>query len=204
MCAWRIRCRRQTASVLWQNLRKVSDEDRTLEDGCNFQTTENMCSRGESHGQTVASKIVMSYMESLERHVGSWPEVSIHPHRFGGRDFRHGSAEIGHIHPGGIVDIPFPRPVRDALLDEHLAEEHPWVPNSGWVTFRVRTEDDLQHAMWLLRLSYLRYALKMALNPRELFEREIEKLRLNTRFRSLLEPFIQRSVRKDSDQTISA
>lgn len=118
--------------------------------------------------------------------------------------FRHGSAEIGHIHPGGIVDIPFPRPVRDALLDEHLAEEHHWVPNSGWVTFRVRTEDDLQHAMWLLRLSYLRYALKMALNPRELFEREIEKLRLNTRFRSLLEPFIQRSVRKDSDQTISA
>ena len=86
----------------------------------------------------------MNYMESVERHVCSWPDVSIQPHRFGGREFRYGSAEIGHLHPGGIVDIPFPRLVRDALLDERLAEEHHWVPNSGWVTFRVRADDDLQ------------------------------------------------------------
>jgi hypothetical protein len=54
-------------------------------------------------------------------------------------EFRFRSAEIGHVHEGGIVDIPFPRSVRDALLDERLAEEHYWVPNSGWVTYRVRS-----------------------------------------------------------------
>lgn len=139
----------------------------------------------------------MSYMESLEKHVCSWLEVSMHPHRFGGREFRYGRAEIGHVHPGGIVDIPFPRPIRDALLDEHLAEEHQWVPNSGWVTFRVRSDDNLQHAMWLLRLSYLRYALKAAADPGELFERESEKLRLSPRFRSLIEPLFRRSERAD-------
>ena len=35
---------------------------------------------------------------------------------FGGREFRFGSGEIGHIHPSGVVDIPFPRSVRNALL----------------------------------------------------------------------------------------
>ena len=38
----------------------------------------------------------------------------------------------------------FPRSIRDALLAEGLAEEHHWVPNSGWITFRVRSEDDLK------------------------------------------------------------
>ena len=146
----------------------------------------------------------MNYMESLERHLCSWLDVSVHPHRFGGREFRCGSAEVGHVHPGGIVDIPFPRPVRDALLDEHLAEEHQWVPNSGWVTFRIRTDDDLQHAIWLLQLSYLRYALKTAVSSNELFEKESAKLLLSARLKSLLQPFIRPSARMGPDYPISA
>src|SRR5213080_1043036 len=78
-------------------------------------------------------------------------------------------AEVGHIHIGGIVDIPFTRPIHDALLAEGLAEEHRWVPNSGWITFRIRADHDLKHALWLMRLSYLRYALKSATEPRKLF-----------------------------------
>jgi hypothetical protein len=75
-------------------------------------------------------------------------------------------------------------------LDEGLAEEHQWVPNSGWITFRVRTEQDLQHALWLLRLSYVRYALKAGDNPRKMFAQESENLRLSPRFASLLAEFI--------------
>ena len=77
----------------------------------------------------------MTHLKRLEEEISTWPNISIHPHRFGGREFRFGSAEVGHVHTGGIVDIPFPRPVRDALLAEGLAEEHRWVPNSGWITF---------------------------------------------------------------------
>jgi hypothetical protein len=152
---------------------------------------EHMLEVSESQCDTPASNKGMNYLESLEQEVCSWPEVSIPPHRFAGREFRYGSAEIGHVHPGGIVDIPFPRPVRDALLDEHLAQEHQWVPNSGWVTFRVRTDNDLQHALWLLRLSYLRYALKAAANPQDVFERESDILRLSTRFKSLLQAYVR-------------
>lgn len=135
----------------------------------------------------------MSPVEEFERQVSSWAEVSVGPHRFGGREFRFGDAEIGHIHEGGILDIPLPRSVRDALLVEGLAAEHHWVPNSGWITYRVRGENGLQHALWLMRLSYLRYALKQAENGTNLLEREKKQLGLSPRFQSLLEPFIRKS-----------
>jgi len=40
-------------------------------------------------------------------------------------------------------------------LAEGLAEEHRWVPNSGWATFHIRKAEDVKHALWLMRLSYL-------------------------------------------------
>jgi Family of unknown function (DUF5519) len=84
----------------------------------------------------------MNSLKKLEKEVGSWANISVHPHRFGGREFLFGTAEVGHVHAGGIVDIPFPRSVRDALLADGLAEEHRWVPNSGWITFRIRNDAD--------------------------------------------------------------
>lgn len=132
----------------------------------------------------------MKYVMKLEEEVSAWANISVHSHRFGGREFRCANAEVGHVHSGGVVDIPFPRTVRDALLAEGLAEEHRWVPNSGWVTFRIRGAQDLKHALWLLRLSYLRYALKSASDPRSLFEQESEALHLSPRFQSLLAPFV--------------
>ncbi|MGB7844497.1 MAG: luciferase family protein [Candidatus Acidiferrum sp.] len=132
----------------------------------------------------------MQLLKKLEDTVASWPQISIYSHRFGGREFRLASAEVGHVHEGGIVDIPFPRSIRDALLTEGLAEEHHWVPNSGWVTFHVRSDQDLQHAVWLMRLSYFRYALKTAANPRELFVEATQELQLTPGFKSLLEQFV--------------
>jgi hypothetical protein len=145
----------------------------------------------------------MNYLKKLEDEISMWPKVSVHSHRFGGREFRFGSAEVGHVHTGGIVDIPFPRLIHDALLAGGLAEEHHWVPNSGWITFRVRTEDDLKHVVWLLRLSYLRYALKTASDPRGMLEQESEELRLSPQFRSLLEPFVPRIPNQPATERVS-
>jgi hypothetical protein len=146
----------------------------------------------------------MNNLKKLEAELSALPEVSAHPHRFGGREFRFGNAEVGHIHIGGIVDIPFPRPIRDALLAEGLAEEHHWVPDSGWITFRVRSEDDLKHALWLMRLSHLRYALKTASDPHGLLEQESKELHLRPRFKSLLEPFLPRTANPSATERLSA
>src|SRR5271169_2080718 len=118
----------------------------------------------------------MNYLNLLEDKVSAWPNVSVHPHRFGGKEFRFGKAEIGHLHRDGTVDIPFPRAVRDALLEEGQAEEHRWVPNSGWTTYKIRNVADIQQALGLLRISYLRYALKAASDPHQLLKQESESL----------------------------
>jgi len=139
----------------------------------------------------------MQPLKAFEDTVASWPRISVYSHRFGGREFRFANAEVGHVHDGGIVDIPFPRSIRDALLTEGLAEEPRWVPNSGWITFRVRNNRDLQHAVWLMRLSYSRYAVKAAPDPRELFAEVGQELQLTLRFKALLEQFVPLSKSED-------
>jgi hypothetical protein len=146
----------------------------------------------------------MKHLKKLEDEISAWPKISVHPHRFGGKEFLFGSAEVGHIHTGGIVDIPFPRSVRDALLADGLAEEHQWVPNSGWVTFHVRNEENLSHALWLMRLSYIRYALKTATDPRGLLEQESEQLHLSAQFRSLLEKFVPNANHSETEPLSAA
>jgi Family of unknown function (DUF5519) len=147
---------------------------------------------------------MMQHLKKLEEEVSAWPQISVHQHRFGAKEFRVGSAEVGHVHIGGIVDIPFPRLVRDALVTEGLAEDHRWVPNSGWTTFHVRNEQDFKHALWLLRLSYLRYLLKTAPDPRTLLEQESEHLLLSPRFKALLEPFVPKAATQLSTELLPA
>jgi len=132
----------------------------------------------------------MNCLNRLELEISNWEGVSVHPHRFGGKEFRFGKAEIGHVHMDGTVDIPFPRAVRDALVEEGQAEEHRWVPDSGWTTFRVRHEADIGHALELMRISYLRYALKVATDPHHFLKQERETSRLSPRSVSLLEKFV--------------
>jgi hypothetical protein len=88
-------------------------------------------------------------LKALENQVSAWLDGSVHPHRFGGREFLFGKAEVGHVHTGGIVDIPFAYSIRDAWLGEGLAEKHRWVPNSGRITFQMRGAQNLSHALWL-------------------------------------------------------
>ena len=143
-------------------------------------------------------------LNKLEHEVSTWSHVSVLPHRFGGREFLFDKAEVGHVHTGGIVDIRFPRSVRDALLADGLAEEHHWVPNSGWITFQIRSEKDLTRALWLMRLSYLRYALKVATDPQKRFEQESEQLHLSPQLKSLLESFVPKTANHVAAEPLSA
>jgi hypothetical protein len=52
---------------------------------------------------------------------------------------------------------------------------------------RKNDRRDLEHALWLMRLSYLRFALKTARDPRGMLDREIEELGLSPHLRSLLQ-----------------
>ncbi len=101
------------------------------------------------------------WMKALVDEVSAWPSVTSHEHRFGGTEFRVGGREIGHAHLFGIVDIPFTVRVRDALIAAGRAEQHHWLPDSGWTTVRV-SKHGSENARELMQLSYLRIRMKSA------------------------------------------
>jgi len=86
--------------------------------------------------------------------VTSWPGVTAKPHRFGGVEYAIGKREIGHIHGDHLVDIPFPKKVRDEIVAAGGAQPHHILPETGWVSFYLRQESDVEQAIALLRESY--------------------------------------------------
>ncbi len=84
----------------------------------------------------------------------SWQGVTAYPHRFGGTEYRLGKRELGHIHGDHLVDIPFPTRVRDEIVAAGQALPHHILPQSGWVSFYLSEEADVEKAIGLLRRSY--------------------------------------------------
>ena len=86
--------------------------------------------------------------------VQAWNEVEVRPHRYGGLEFRLGKRELGHIHGDALVDIPFPKAVRNEIVAAGEAEPHHILPNSGWVSLFLRDETDVDRAIALLERSF--------------------------------------------------
>jgi Family of unknown function (DUF5519) len=82
--------------------------------------------------------------------------VSAAPHRFGGTEYRVGRREIGHVHGNALVDIPFPKKMREELVAAGRAEPHHILPDSGWVSIWLREAADVDRAVELLRMSFER------------------------------------------------
>lgn len=99
------------------------------------------------------------YLQPIQEALGAWPYIQSAPHRFNAVEFNlHLGGrviEIGHLHSGHLLDIPFTKKLRAALLAEGHASVHRFAPDSGWTSFTLRKPDDVGHAIWLLRLSYL-------------------------------------------------
>ena len=92
--------------------------------------------------------------EKIEEVILDLPGVAAGPHRFGGTVYRLGRREIGHLHGDRLLDVPFPRKVRDELVEAGRAEPHHARPKSGWVSLFLREEADVESAVELLKMSY--------------------------------------------------
>jgi hypothetical protein len=84
----------------------------------------------------------------IEQEVGSWAGVTVHPHRFGGVEFRLGKRELGHLH-ATWADLPFTRRIREMLVETGRATPHRFGVQ-GWVSV------ELDEAIEVFRLSYER------------------------------------------------
>jgi len=105
---------------------------------------------------------VAGAQERIVSAVKSWQGVEIRPHRYGGLEFRLGKRELGHIHGDALVDIPFPKAVRNEIVASGEAEPHHILPNSGWISLFLRRAEDVETAIRLLERS-----LQLALERRQ-------------------------------------
>jgi hypothetical protein len=91
---------------------------------------------------------------AVEKTVLTWPGVTASPHRFGGREFRYGGREVGHLHGDRLADILFPVAVRKELVGAGRASLHHVLPDTGWLSFHIQGEQDIPAVLNLLRLNY--------------------------------------------------
>ena len=78
------------------------------------------------------------------------------PHRFGGVEFRVRGHEIGNLHGDRLADLPFPVRVRRELVAAGKAKEHHVMPETGWTSYRIGGEEDVEGALGLFRMNYER------------------------------------------------
>jgi hypothetical protein len=63
-----------------------------------------------------------------------------------------------HVHGTGHCDIRLSKEDQTQVLAEGKARPHRWAPEAGYVTFKVRDENDLGSAMELIRASHNYFA----------------------------------------------
>lgn len=97
---------------------------------------------------------VLGAQKSITSAVLSWDGVTSQSHRFGGVGYRIDKRETGHIHGDHLVDIPFPTRIRDEIVASGEAKLHHILPESGWVSFYIHEEADVERAIALLQRSF--------------------------------------------------
>lgn len=94
------------------------------------------------------------YLDEIEYEVLSWKKVSPHLHKYGGVQFDVDKREIGHLHSNGLLDILFSREDKAHFMSNAKVMDHHVFKNSGWVSLHIRTREDKDLAIGLLRYSY--------------------------------------------------
>lgn len=95
-----------------------------------------------------------SPLESIEREVEGWPGITTGDTGRGGLQFSYGRVELGHLHGNSFADLPFPKKVRDGLIEQGRASVHDPLPNSGWVRRRMGGPGDTEAVIELFRMNY--------------------------------------------------
>ena len=94
-------------------------------------------------------------IESIEKELLSWPYVTAEPHIFGCIEFRINKREMGHVHNKLLlVDLPFPMNVRNELVNSGHASPHHVLPQSGWVSYWIKGEEDILAVIELFKMRY--------------------------------------------------
>jgi hypothetical protein len=101
--------------------------------------------------------------ERITAEVTSWPAVTAGPGRRGEFSFKVGRKEIGHLHGDRVAHFGFPKSVWHELFDAGRIDYHPVFPGKpGFGARAIRTDDDVDDVIAMMRLNYDRIADRQA------------------------------------------
>jgi hypothetical protein len=101
-------------------------------------------------------------LEELEEKVREWEHIQVKRHRFGGTQFDFHGKELGHIHSNGLLDVLLTRNLKTMLVQAGRGQEHHVFKQSGWVSFYIRSKEDILPALEILQIAR---SLKITDNP---------------------------------------
>ena len=96
------------------------------------------------------------------KEVRRWPGVQIRPHvnpMAGGEDgveFRLFGRQIGHVHHDCVVHLSLTRALKQMVVEQGLALSLEEAGSPSWVAYAAEIPSDVDRAIWLLRLNYVR------------------------------------------------
>ena len=92
-------------------------------------------------------------MEMFENAIRRKYTIERCPHRFGGVGFFIGTTEIGHLHGNGLLDLFVGRSFRAEEVRRGRAFPHHVFPDSGWISFWLKSSDDIALAVELFEIA---------------------------------------------------
>ena len=92
-------------------------------------------------------------ISAIESTVRGWAGMRAGIHRLGGIGFFCRGKETSHIHGNGLLDCFVGRAKRDRLVASGRALPHHVFPNSGWISFWIEDESDVEAALRLIRIA---------------------------------------------------
>ena len=102
----------------------------------------------------MAKMAALSDYADLKAWILELPEVKESPHRFGGTEFQVGGVEFMHSHGPSFLDIRLSLSDQARVLEAGEADHHRFAPQAGWVSFRIKSSNDLDNAKKIIRLAY--------------------------------------------------
>lgn len=100
---------------------------------------------------------MLDWYDEIEAEILSWKNTTVIGHRYGGMQFNYEKREIGHLHSNGLLDVLYQKECKQELIRAGRVSPHHVFENSGWISFYIRTYDDVQYAKTLLALAYQRF-----------------------------------------------
>ena len=116
----------------------------------------------EEKGYIIPPPKMNTYPEMVSVAIQQWKNVTSATHwdlydntKVDGADFYVSKNELGHIHLDGSFHLATINELRIPLLKNNLAEKFPFGGKyAGWVQYKITSEKEANHAIWLFQLNY--------------------------------------------------